>query len=66
MLCGGSGEFGFSGFAFLGGGVWGGGFGGVAGGGHFGGVGERSEVTECCEVLRGVETANVKHYTVPK
>lgn len=45
MLCGGSGEFGFSGFAFLGGGVWGGGFGGVAGGGHFGGVGERSEVS---------------------
>lgn len=65
MLCGGSGEFGFSGFAFLGGGVWGGGFGGVAGGGHFGGVGERSEVSvvKCFVVLR-LQVS--KHYMVPK
>lgn len=65
MLCGGSGEFGFSGFAFLGGGVWGGGFGGVAGGGHFGGVGERSEVSVVkCFVVFRLQVS--KHYMVPK
>lgn len=54
MLCSGSGEFRFSGFAFLGGGLWGDGIGGVAGGGHFGGVGESYEVraVRCFVVLR--------------